>query len=61
MRTYEIKNETKYWATKASAERVAQKLFDEGDETLWVSAWESDKGWFLENLEELDIYNNKVR
>jgi hypothetical protein len=60
MKTLQVKGQTKYWTNKASADRARRTLAMNGFTTPWVVAWELDKGWFLENLDELEIHNDKV-
>ena len=54
MKTYENENGTVYWATKAWATRKANQLHAEGDPTFWVVGWKYEKGWFLEDLEQIE-------
>jgi len=53
--TYQIDGMTKYWQTKASADRIARQLFQAGDATFWASTCD-ENGWFLEDLESIDNY-----
>jgi len=39
-----------YFKTKSMATREINRRFNAGDPTLWVLAWEYQKGWFLVNF-----------
>ena len=56
MTEYKVNGQVKYWATKASAVRVMNQLFDKGDLTFWVPACD-ENGWYLENLDEIEVYS----
>jgi hypothetical protein len=51
MNTYKVNGETKFWKTGRSAVANAIKLNQAcGYSSFWATAWEYEKGWFLEDL-----------
>lgn len=53
MTTYMENGQTKYWATKAGATRKINTL---ETDTFWVQAWEHGKGWYLEDLNQIEVF-----